>query len=128
MGGCHSHDSPSNPDSLSLCSKARARCRKPFQSYTMKPLSNTEGIIMSNLENALQELREERGRTQLKVETLDQAISVIESLNGTRVSRRSGRPTRIVSAASRRKMARAQRARWAKAKGRSEERRIGKES
>src|ERR1017187_2513452 len=74
---------------------------------------------MENLEIALQQLREERSRTQLQVETLDQAISVIESLNGTRVSRRSGRPTRIVSAVSRRRMAQAQRARWAKAKSRA---------
>jgi hypothetical protein len=83
----------------------------------MKPLSNTEGVTMPNLENALRELREERSRAQLQVETLDQAISVIESLNGTGVSRRSSRPTRIVSAVSRRRMAQAQKARWAKAKG-----------
>src|ERR1035438_883867 len=74
---------------------------------------------MANLEIALQQLREERSRTQLQVETLDQAISVIESLNGTGVSRRSSRPTRIVSAVSRRRMAQAQRARWAKTKGHS---------
>src|ERR1035441_5473908 len=74
---------------------------------------------MANLEIALQRLREERSRTQLQVETLDQAISVIESLNGTGVSRRSSRPTRIVSAVSRRRMALAQKARWAKAKSRA---------
>src|ERR1017187_9035281 len=74
---------------------------------------------MANLEIALQQLREERSRTQLQVETLDQAISVIESLNGTGVSRRSSRPTRIVSAVSRRRMALAQKARWAKAKSRA---------
>jgi hypothetical protein len=74
---------------------------------------------MANLEIALQQLREERSRTQLQVETLDQAISVIESLNGTGVSRRSSRPTRIVSAVSRRRMAQAQRARWAKTRGRA---------
>src|ERR1039457_5085492 len=74
---------------------------------------------MANLEIALQQLREERSRTQLQVEALDQAISVIESLNGTGVSRRSSRPTRIVSAVSRRRMALAQKARWAKAKSRA---------
>jgi len=72
---------------------------------------------MPNLENALQQLREERSRTQLQVETLDQAISVIESLNGSGTSRKANRPTRIVSSVSRRRMAQAQRARWAKAKG-----------
>ena len=75
-----------------------------------------EGVTMPNLENALQQLREERSRTRLQVQTLDKAISVIESLDGTGVSRKSARPTRIVSAASRRKMARAQRARWARVK------------
>ena len=80
---------------------------------------NHEGASMANLEIALQQLREERSRTQLQVETLDQAISVIESLNRTGVSRRSSRPTRIVSAVSRRRMAQAQRARWAKTKGRA---------
>jgi hypothetical protein len=70
---------------------------------------------MANLTNALQQLRAERRLAQLHVEKLDQAISVIESLNGTGVSRKANRPTRIVSKASRRKMAQAQRARWARA-------------
>ncbi len=69
---------------------------------------------MASLTNALQQLRAERRVAQLQVEKLDQAISVIESLNGSGTSRKSTRPTRIVSAASRRKMAQAQRARWAK--------------
>jgi phage major head subunit gpT-like protein len=71
---------------------------------------------MANLDNALQQLREERSRTQLVVGKLDLAISAIESLNGTGASRKATRPTRIVSAVSRRKMARAQRARWARVK------------
>ncbi len=71
---------------------------------------------MANLGNALQELREERSGTQLRLEKLDQAISAIESLNGAGSSRKVVQPTRIVSAASRRKMALAQKARWA-AKG-----------
>jgi len=72
---------------------------------------------MVNLGNALQELREERGVTQVRLEKLDQLISAIESLNGTGVSQNTHQPKRKVSAASRRKMALAQRARWAKAKG-----------
>jgi hypothetical protein len=72
---------------------------------------------MVNLGNALQELREERSGTQLRLEKLDQAISAIESLNGTGVSQNTHQPSRIVSAASRRKMALAQKARWARAKG-----------
>ncbi len=69
---------------------------------------------MASLTNALQQLRAERQLAQLHVDKLDQAISVIESLNGTGASRKSTRPTRIISVASRRKMAQAQRARWAK--------------
>jgi hypothetical protein len=74
---------------------------------------------MPSLGNALQELREDRSATQLRLEKLNQVISAIESLNGAGVSRKSGRSTRIVSSASRRKMALAQQARWAKAKGRA---------
>ena len=68
---------------------------------------------MSNLTSALQGLRAERSRAQLQVEKLDQAISVIESLNGSGTSRNAPQPKRIISAASRRKMAQAQKARWA---------------
>ena len=68
---------------------------------------------MANLVNALQQLRQERSRAQVEVEKLDEAISVIESLNGSGV-RKGTRATRIVSAASRRKMAQAQKARWAR--------------
>jgi hypothetical protein len=75
---------------------------------------------MGNLNNALQELRSERQQAQLQVEKLDQAISVIESLNGSGTSRKANQPTRIISAASRRKMAQAQRARWARARKESQ--------
>jgi len=70
---------------------------------------------MANLENALQELRTERKQAQVHVQKLDQAISVIESLNGAGTSPDTNPPKRIISAASRRKMALAQRARWARA-------------
>ncbi len=69
---------------------------------------------MASLTSALQELRAERSRAQLHVEKLDQAISVIESLNGSGTSRKTNQPKRIISAASRRKMAQAQKARWMK--------------
>jgi hypothetical protein len=68
---------------------------------------------MEKFSNALQELRAERSRAQLQVEKLDQAISVIESLNGSATPRNTTQSKRIISAASRRKMARAQKARWA---------------
>jgi hypothetical protein len=75
---------------------------------------------MGNLTNALQELRAERKQAQARVESIDQAISVIESLNGSGTFGQAIQPTRIISRASRLKMARAQRARWAKAKKESQ--------
>ena len=71
---------------------------------------------MGNLSSALQQLRAERKQAQSHVEKLDPAISVIESLNGSGTFRQAVQPTRIISQASRRKMARAQKARWAKAR------------
>jgi hypothetical protein len=69
---------------------------------------------MGNLNNVLQELRAERKK-------LDKAISVIESLNGTGASVQATQPTRtmaapsrVISAASRRRMALAQQKRWKK--------------
>jgi len=70
---------------------------------------------MANLSNALLELRAERRESQLHVEKLDQAISVIDWLNGRGSSHRKSQSKRIISAASRRKMALAQKARWARA-------------
>jgi hypothetical protein len=70
---------------------------------------------MGNLGSALQQLREERKNAQSHVEKLDAAISVIKSLNGSGTVTQAYQPTRIISAASRRKMAQAQRARWQKA-------------
>ena len=75
---------------------------------------------MGNLNNALQELRAERKQAQVQVEKLDQAILVIESLNGFGTFGTTKQPGRIISAASRRKMARAQRARWAKTRTESQ--------
>jgi hypothetical protein len=75
---------------------------------------------MGNLGSALQQLRAERKVAQLQVEKLDQAISVIESLNGSGTVQQSNQPTRTISAASRRKMAQAQKARWAKARENSQ--------
>jgi hypothetical protein len=84
-----------------------------------KPLSKSKGNH-GNLNSALQELRAEREQAQLHVDKIDQAISVIESLNGSGSSGQANQPTRIVSAASRRKMAQAQKARWARAREESQ--------
>jgi hypothetical protein len=75
---------------------------------------------MGNLSSALQQLREERKQAQSHLEKLDQAISVLESLNGSGKVSQANQPARIISAASRRKMAQAQRARWAKAREKSQ--------
>jgi hypothetical protein len=86
---------------------------------------------MANLTNALQQLREERERAQSQVEKLDSAISVLEDLvggNGSRTVRISSRGGRVVSAIARRRMAAAQRARWAKVRTQSQTNRGGKSS
>jgi len=75
---------------------------------------------MGNLSSALQQLHAELKQAQSHVEKLDQAIAVIESLNGSRPVQQAHQPTRIISKASRRKMAQAQRARWAKARTESQ--------
>jgi hypothetical protein len=75
---------------------------------------------MSNLENALKELREKRSKAQIEIEKLDQIISGIESLNGTVTLHKPTQPTRVISAASRRKMALAQKARWASVRKQSQ--------
>jgi hypothetical protein len=75
---------------------------------------------MGNLNGALQQLRAERKQAQAHLEKLDQAISVIESLSGSGATRTANQPTRIISVDSRRKMARAQKARWAKTREKSQ--------
>jgi hypothetical protein len=74
---------------------------------------------MANLDAALQQLRGEREQAQSQVKKLDQAISIIESLNGSRTSRNGEQPKRVVSAASRRKMAMAQKIRRERENGHS---------
>jgi hypothetical protein len=87
-----------------------------FSSYTIKiaVAVTNQGGTMGNLTNALQELRAELSRAQSQVEKLEQAISVIDSLNGSGSTRKTNQPVRVISAASRRKMAQGQKARWAK--------------
>ncbi len=84
---------------------------------------------MANLDNALQQLREERSQSQLQIKKLDSAISVLEGLvegSSSRVMRNNAQPNRVVSAAARRRMARAQRARWAKVRKQTQSAQAGK--
>jgi hypothetical protein len=71
---------------------------------------------MAGLSAAIAQLRLERDRTKNQLEKLDEAIVVIEGLNGS-AAIRHGKSN--VTAASRREMALAQQARWAKAKAAS---------
>jgi len=75
---------------------------------------------MSNLENALKELREKRSKAQIEIEKLDKIISGIESLDGLGALHKATEPSRVISAASRRKMALAQKARWASVRKQSQ--------
>src|SRR6185437_14135342 len=86
---------------------------------------------MANLSRALNELRQESSRAEREVERLDNAISVLQGLvGGNHLGRparsgrtaRMGRPRRRMSAAGRRKIASAQRARWAKLRARRSQR------
>jgi len=74
---------------------------------------------MSNLDHVVLQLRKERDEAQKRVEHLDQALAALGSLNGTRAlktrsAHASGRKRRTMSAAARRRIAAAQRARWAR--------------
>jgi hypothetical protein len=73
---------------------------------------------MSNLNSALDQLREERKQAQAQVEKLNEAIAVIEGLaGGTRTRSAQGRRAgRTLSAAARKRISEAQRARWAQRK------------
>ena len=72
---------------------------------------------MANLGQMLRQLRKERGRAQNQLERLDEAIGVFQKLVGTNsrgAAVKTSRNGRKISAATRRKMAKAQKARWAK--------------
>jgi len=73
---------------------------------------------MTSLNSALVQLRSERSKAEAQLQKLDQAITAIESLNGSVGSRRAG-SQRIISAEARRKMSLAQKARRARESGNS---------
>jgi len=78
--------------------------------------TSIEGDLMANLAVTLKVLTLERSQMAGQVRTLDKAISVLRKLaKGTRLSvLAGGHKTRTMSAAGRRKIAAAQKARWAK--------------
>ena len=113
-------------DSPSLCSNPppAAASHSGFN-YNSAANKLPEGVTMSNLENALRELREKRSQAQIEIDKLDQVIAGIESLNGTGVFHKATQPPpmvsvpgkRTMSAAGRRRISLAQKARWAKVNG-----------
>ena len=74
---------------------------------------------MPNFQNIVRELQSQRDQLQAELQTLDEAIRVVEQLNGRGTRNGVSRPlgsSRHISAAGRARIAAAQRARWAKAK------------
>jgi hypothetical protein len=72
---------------------------------------------MPNLIEVVRNLREERVRTAKEVAKLDRAITVLSKLtrsNGLTIATAKTTKRRTLSAAARRKIAAAQRARWAR--------------
>jgi hypothetical protein len=73
---------------------------------------------MANLGQMLRQLRKERGRAENQLERLDEAIGVFQKLVGKdsrgAVPRKNSRGPRKLSAAARRRISKAQKARWAK--------------
>lgn len=76
---------------------------------------------MSNLANVVQQSRKERDQAQRRIKQLDGALKALAGLSGfrgTTVGRGPGQRRagtgRTMSAAARKRIARAQRARWAK--------------
>jgi len=76
---------------------------------------------MITFDNVLKQLRSEHKQAQAAVGKLEKAISAIEGLNGNPAGTPlSGtRPKKTMSAAARRRIAQAQRARWAKVRKQS---------
>jgi hypothetical protein len=74
-----------------------------------------------NLDSALAQLREERNRAQKELGRLDEAISVLQKLAADHRAPARGPKARVrrkLSAAARKRISEAQKARWAKIKKR----------
>ena len=82
---------------------------------------------MPNFQNIVSELQSQRNQLQGDLQRLDEAIGVLEQSNGKGTRNGASRPpgsNRHISAAGRARIAAAQRARWAKAKGGASGRRV----
>jgi hypothetical protein len=78
--------------------------------------TNRNGDKMGNLELAstVKMLEGQRAQTQKELVKLDKAIAVLQELNGTDSTPSTNGKRHTMSAAARRKIAKAQKARWAK--------------
>ena len=74
---------------------------------------------MTNIAETVKVLAQERSRMAGQVRRLDDAISVLRKLKGSSLSVMGSAKKRTMSAAGRRKIAAAQRARWAKWKAKN---------
>ncbi len=73
---------------------------------------------MANLANVVQQLKKERDQAQRRIEQLDEALKALGSLDVRRGrigrAQTAGKTRRTMSAAARKRIAAAQRSRWAK--------------
>jgi uncharacterized coiled-coil DUF342 family protein len=70
---------------------------------------------MANLQQVVEQLHTERKKVQNELSRLDAAISALGHNNGSGATRSlSSRPRRTLSASARKRIAAAQKARWAK--------------
>ena len=73
---------------------------------------------MSNLAKVVHQLQKERDQARRRVEQLDEALNALGGLDGLRGTvgraQTAGKKRRTMSAAARKRIAAAQRARWAK--------------
>ena len=72
---------------------------------------------MANLDQVLRQLRDERSRAEQQLQKLQSAIAVLEGVEGRARRGPGAAKGRVVSALARRRMAEAQRARWARVRG-----------
>ena len=91
---------------LSSVGRAREAFGREAGCYNASPRET-----MSNLVKVVAQLRKQRDAAQKTVDQLDQALAALGTVDGPRARGRKGR---TMSAADRRRIAVAQRARWAK--------------
>ena len=69
---------------------------------------------MSALNQTIRQLQDRKTRAQQEIEKLNLAINALRQLDGNAIASTTANPKRTLSVAARRKIAAAQKARWAK--------------